>query len=135
MRTIDEIRADAREGSAFSNSGQFEQWAGGPRGCYSCRNDSMDRVDEPEKFCPILTVSMTGDGVPAEWLTFTDDDHIYGNYTCTEFDRRSDGGEGDGPELEPEPPPVIDGQVDMFEVFAERIADEASVATEAVTTR
>jgi hypothetical protein len=127
MRSFSEIAADAQPGSAFSNNSQFEYWAGGPRGCYSCRNDSMDRPG-PEKFCPILSVAVTGGGIPQEWTTGTDEDHIHGNYTCTEYDRRPDGG-GDGddePEPDPGPPPVMEGQIDLFEVFADRIADEAS---------
>jgi hypothetical protein len=134
MRTYDEIQVSAREGSAFSNSSQFEYWANGQRGCYSCRNDSMDRRDEPEKFCPILSVSMLGNGIPAEWVTFSEEDEIHGSYTCTEYDERRDDDGGD-PESEPEPPPVVEGQIDMFEVFAERIADEAAAVQRQAVTR
>jgi len=43
--------------------------------------------------------------------------------TCTEFERRR-GDDGDeAPAPEPEPPPVCEGQVDMFEVFADQIVE------------
>jgi hypothetical protein len=128
MRSYDEILADIKPGPAFSNSDQFEYWADGPRGCYSCRNDSMGGgPDEPEKFCPILSAAVGGAGIPQEWTTVTDEDHIHGDYTCAEYDERPDDEGDDGPDPEPTPPPVIAGQIDMFEVFADRIVDEASV--------
>lgn len=123
MRTFEQISADARPGAAFSNSGQFEYWASGPRGCHSCRNDN----EQTERYCPILSVAMCNGTTPAEWITFSDEDEIHGSYTCTEYDGRSDGDDDPGPE--PGPPPVIEGQVDMFEVFADRIADQASAQT------
>ncbi len=120
MRTSQEIWDSSRDVSPFSNSDQYESWVNGPRGCYWCKNDSMDRLSEPERFCPILTIAESGH-TPAEWVSLADDH----DYTCTEFDDRDNGGDDD-PEPEPGPPPVIDGQIDMFEVFAERITDEAA---------
>ena len=123
MRTAEQIEATARPGSAFSNSSQFEYWASN-RGCWTCRNDDQ----ATEKWCPILGVALSSGKTPAEWVTFSEQDEIHGNYTCTEYDERRDDGpdDGDDPEPDPGPPPVIDGQIDIFEVFAERIADEAS---------
>ena len=119
MRTYDEIAADARKGSAFSNGTSFEIWAS-RRGCWTCRND-----DDTEKYCPILSVALATGKTPAEWVEL-DKDEIQ-NYTCTEYDeRRDDGPDEDQPEPDPGPPPVMDGQIDMFEVFADRIADEAA---------
>lgn len=126
MRTYDEIAADAREGRAFSNSTSYEIWAS-RRGCYTCRNDD----DATEKWCPILTVAISIGKTPAEWVEL-DPDEIQ-NYTCTEYDERRDGGGDDEPEPEPGPPPVIEGQIDMFEVFADRIADEASLPVRTVS--
>jgi hypothetical protein len=133
MRTYDEILADAKPGSAFSNSSQFEHWAGGPRGCYTCRNDD----EQTERYCSILCAAVGGGGIPREWTTETAEDHIHGNYTCTEYDRRPDDGDsGKEPDPDPGPPPAMEGQIDMFEVFAERIADEATAQqVESVTTR
>lgn len=122
MRTYDEIEADARPGRAFSNSTSFEIWSYN-RGCGTCRNDD----DATEKWCPILTVAITSGKTPAEWLEL--DENRIQDYTCTEYDeRRDDGPDDDEPEPDPTPMPVaeIDGQIDMFEVFAENIADEAS---------
>jgi hypothetical protein len=126
MRSYDEIAASAREGSAFSNSSQFEYWASN-RGCWTCRNDDA----ETEKWCPILGVALSSGKTPAEWVTFSEEDEIHGNYTCTEYDERRDDDPDDDGEPDPGPPPVIAGQVDMFEVFAEQITDQAA-AREAV---
>jgi hypothetical protein len=133
MRTPDQILADARGGSAFSNSSQFEYWASN-RGCWTCRNDDA----ETEKWCPILGVALSSGKTPAEWVTFSEKDEIYGNYTCTEYDeRRDDDGDDDGSEPDPTPGPAVEleGQIDMFEVFAEKIADDASVAQTTAVTR
>lgn len=131
MRTSDEILADARGGTAFSNSSQFEYWASN-RGCWTCRNDDA----ETEKWCPILGVALSSGKTPAEWVTFSERDEIHGNYSCTEYDERRDDGPGDDPEPVPgSPAPEIDGQVDMFEVFAEQIANQAPVMRDEVTTR
>lgn len=125
MRIYEQIMADATDGPAFSNSTQFEVWAAN-RGCYTCRNDDLGENGGVEKFCPILSASLMG-VIPREWTTATAEDDLHGNYTCTEYDERpDDGDEGDDPEPEPEPPPVIDGQIDMFEIFADRIVEQAS---------
>lgn len=128
MRTYEQIAADAKPGSAFSNGSMFEYWAGGPHGCWTCRNDD----NQSEKYCPILSVALATGTTPAEWVEM--DENSIQNYTCAEYDERRDDSGGD-PEPEPEPPPVIEGQVDMFEVFAARIADEASVRQVEAATR
>lgn len=131
MRTYDEISADAEKRSPFSNGTEYEMWAGRGRGCYDCANDDP----EAEKFCPILSAALLGVW-PKEWLreqhewTIGDKSGSFERVgECTEFDRRPDddgGGGGDEPEPDPGPPPVIEGQIDMFEVFADHIADEAA---------
>ncbi len=119
MRNYDEIYSDATPGSPFSNSSQYEIWAAN-RGCGTCRNDDA----ETEKWCPILSAALMG-VTPREWTTETEKDRIHGNYTCSEYDHRpdDDGGGGDDPEPDPGPPPVIEGQIDILEVFADRIVD------------
>jgi hypothetical protein len=90
----------------------------------------MGGRDEPEKFCPILSASLLGTW-PMEWTRRTVEwqyGDASGSYEavdeCTEFDRRPDGGGGDDdPEPEPGPPPVIEGQIDMFEVFTEQFVE------------
>ena len=113
MRTHDEIAADARPGRAFSNSTMFEIWAA--NACYICIHDGLGTTgDEPH--CPILTAALIGDGTPQEWVEAGGD--YPWDYTCTEFSERpDDGGGGGDPEPDPGPPPVIDGQIDMFELF------------------
>jgi hypothetical protein len=138
MRTEEQIAADAEERSPFSNGTEYDMWA--DRWCYRCRRDDA----ETETYCPILSVALLGGGWPKEWTrhyvkfgafikeadrfevsetTADDPDGCAFVDTCTEFEERRDNG-GD-PEPEPEPPPVIDGQVDMFEVFADRIAEQS----------
>jgi hypothetical protein len=121
----DFVPADARESRAFSNSTQFEIWAAN-RGCWTCTKDDQ----ATEKWCPILTSALTG-GIPQQWTCATEEDYLHGNYTCSEYEERPDddgGGGEDDPEPDPGPSPVIEGQIDMFEVFADKIADEASRA-------
>jgi hypothetical protein len=134
VRTDSEIQADAAEDRPFSNSTEYELWADRGRGCYDCANDDPDT----EKYCPILGTALLGSW-PKEWTRRTHEwtaGGASGSYEvvdeCTEFEERRDDDGGD-PEPEPEPPPVIDGQIDMFEVFAERIADEASLPVQAVS--
>jgi len=133
MRTPDEIAADAEARSPFSNHTEYEMWAGHGRGCYDCANDD----DATEKYCPILGAALLG-GWPKEWTRRTVQWEIggkSGSYEvvdeCTDFDRRpDDDGPDDGddqPEPDPGPPPVLEGQIDMFEVFADRIAEQAAV--------
>jgi hypothetical protein len=119
MRSYAEIAGDTRPGRAFSNGSQWEYWA--DRWCYRCANDDIG-LGGDEKYCPILSASLALDGTPREWQAETEDDHVHGDYTCTEFEERRDD-DGDDPEPEPEPPPVIDGQIDVFEVFADQIVE------------
>ncbi len=129
MRTSDQIQADAADDDRpFSNSTEYEIWANNGRGCYDCANDDEDT----EKWCPILGVAITGSWT-AEWTRRTRTWEIggkSGSYDvvdeCTEFEHRRDDDGDSAPEPEPGPPPVIAGQVDMFEVFAEQIADQAA---------
>lgn len=130
MRTYEEIAADAADETPFSNGTEFEMWADSGRGCWDCIHDN----DETETYCPILSVSLLGPSWPKEW---TREKHRWeiggksGAYDvvgeCTEFEERRDDDGGD-PETEPTSPPApeIDGQIDMFEVFAEQITEHAS---------
>lgn len=136
MRTDEEIMADAENRSPFSNGSEYDYWAG--RWCYRCVKDNA----ETETWCPILSVAMLGnwpkeltrhyvkfgariegtDRVEVSETTPDDPDGCAFVDTCTEFEERRD---DDGDDPEPEPgPPVIDGQVDMFEVFADQIVEQ-----------
>lgn len=121
MRTEEQIAADAEARSPFSNGSEYERWA--DDWCFRCDKDKDDS-------CPILSVAFLGQGWPKEWTRRRVRWQIgdgSGEYdavdSCTEFEERRE--DGDGPEPEPAPPPVLDGQVDMFEVFADRIAEQA----------
>lgn len=127
MRSYDEIAADAADERPFSNGTEFEIWADSPKGCWNCVNDD----DETEKYCPILSVAITRGVWPKEWTREKrrwqigdKTGEIEGVGECTEFEERRDYGGGD-PDPEPTPPPApeIDGQMDMFEVFAEQITE------------
>jgi len=127
VRTYEQIAADAADDRPFSNHSEFEYWADSGKGCYDCRHE-----DGGETGCPILTAALLG-GWPTEWTRRThrwEIDGKSGSYEvvdgCTEFEARRDGDE-DPPVQPPPPPPAeLDGQIDVFEVFAERIAEQAS---------
>jgi hypothetical protein len=139
MRTHEQIAADAADERPFSNSSEYEYWAGSGKGCYDCLNDDA----KTEKWCPILGVALLGQW-PTEWSRRTIEwsspadaswgtPAASGSYEvvdeCAEFLRRpDDDGGGDDDDPDPGPPPVIDGQVDLFEVFADEIVERASRA-------
>jgi hypothetical protein len=127
MRSEAEIHADAERRRPFSNHTEYEIWAGSGRGCYDCRHDKPDI----EKWCPILSAALLSLW-PKEWEHETEKWEIGGKSgsiqvvgECSEFEH-DDGDGDDDPEPDPAPEPVaeLDGQVDMFEVFADRIAEQ-----------
>lgn len=144
MRTEDEIRADAAPRRPFSNGTEWDIFA--DRQCYVCVHDDA----ETDKFCPIITVSMVGnDGQPAwpkEWTSrfirfgapiegttrvevheTTADDPNACEFVgeCTEFEERRDPGPGDDePPPDPGPPPVCEGQTDLFGYAVDRFINE-----------
>jgi hypothetical protein len=117
MRSYEQIMTDARGDSPFSNHTMWEIWA--DRWCYECANDSEELVDQG-KGCPLIMAALMGK-TPREWTAATEEDDMLGNYECSEFRRRPE--PGDDPPPEPPPPPPCDGQVDMFEVFADQIVE------------
>lgn len=137
MRTYEQIAADAEDCSPFSNGSEYDHWA--DRWCYRCRRDDA----ETETWCPILSVAMLGSWpkeltrhyvkfgariegtsrVEVSETTADDPDGCAFVDRCTEFEERRDD-DGDAPEPQPSPPPVIDGQVDMFEVFADQVVEQ-----------
>jgi hypothetical protein len=119
VRTYEQIMADAADRVPFSNSSMWEIWAG--RWCYECVNGSDELVDQG-RGCPLIMAALMGK-TPREWTAATERDHVYGDYQCSEFEQRHD---GDG--APPEPVPVADGQVDLFEVFAEQIVEQVGAA-------
>lgn len=126
MRSHDEIYDDAADEPAFSNNSEYEIWA--ERWCYRCKVDAAFQRDETLEGCPLLTVAVMG-RTPKEFVDAVDPREAQGDYECTEFvpDDDEDGGEDPMP-VPPVPVGEMDGQVDMFEVFADQIVSEASVA-------
>jgi len=121
MRDLDTIMETARDGSPFSNSTSGEMWMG--EWCYRCKVDGPFQRDEAAEGCPILYVALTRK-TPAEWTETGMQD-----YACSEFDEDhgDDGDDGEGPPAGPTwPQPVteMEGQVDLFSVFADHIADQ-----------
>ena len=137
MRTYDEAMAAASDKRPFSNGTEGYAWT--DSWCDRCVNDRGARDGTDERGCPLLMVALMGK-TPAEWIE-QPWQQIKGRpagetaptlgdtYHCTEF-RDEDNGGGDEPE--PGPPPVHPGQVDMFEVFAEQIAEQATAPVAAV---
>lgn len=111
MRDLDAIRADATNRSPFSNGTAGEMWMG--EWCYRCKRDAAFQAGDSDQGCPLLLVALT-QKTPKEWAETGLQD-----YHCSEFKPLG----GDGGDPEPEPIPVVDGQVDMFSVFADQIAD------------
>jgi hypothetical protein len=131
MRSYEEIITDAADRSPFSNHTEFDIWAA-HRGCYTCRNDGIGATgDEPH--CPILTASLLQKW-PREWTPEKREWQIGGKSgsrwvvgECTEYDeRRDDDGPADDHPVPP-PPPEIDGQMDIFEVFADDVIERSAV--------
>jgi hypothetical protein len=131
MRSYEEIKADALPERTFSNGSEFDIWA--DRWCYECVHDDANQ----EKYCPILSVAMLGEGRPREWTTRKHEWTIgdsSGSFdvinTCTEFERRPDNGGGDDedPGPDPGPPPVHEGQLDLIDAYLDAAIGELSTA-------
>ncbi len=129
MRTEEQITADARPGSAFSNGSAWEIWQS--HWCYrgkGCVSDE-DGAGPAGTYCPLITVAMISDPrvTPAEWV---EGDGIQ-DYTCTEFEE----GRGGGEPTDPQPGPVaeVDGQLDIVDVYLDTAIGELSKAPEQVT--
>jgi len=118
VRSYEEIEADARPGTAFSNGTSFEIWSAG--WCERCKWDAAFQSGTTDQGCPLLLIAIMGK-TPKEWTETGLQD-----YDCSEFVSDDDGDDGDGPETPdgPTSPAVeIDGQVDLFSVFADQIAE------------
>lgn len=132
IRTDAQINADAADQRPFSNMSEYEYWADSGQGCYDCIHDNPDQ----ERFCPILSVALLSRW-PVEWtrrIVKPHPDSAGFNVVdqCTEFTRRPDNGDDDNPEPPPGPKPPaaeLDGQVDMFEIFADQIVEQAQRRT------
>jgi len=120
-----------RSGRPFSNHTEFDIWA--DRYCYRCRKDN----EETELYCPILGMAIAEGAWPDEWTART---HAWeaggksGSYevvdTCTEFEERRDD-EGDG--SEPEPPPVVEGQLDLIDAYLDTAIGELTTPVREVS--
>jgi hypothetical protein len=127
MRNFDEAHAAAMEKPAFSNGTESEAWE--ENWCGRCIHDAKFRQAGVGDGCPLMLVAVLG-RTPAEWIDQRPNGHRLGDtYHCTEF---RDVEDGPGDEPEPEPIPVIDGQMDMFEVFADQVIEQAQQAADRV---
>ena len=131
MRTYDEAKAAAKDEPAFSNGTEGYAWM--DNWCDRCVHDKGTRDGTDEAGCPLVMVALMGK-TPIEWIDQTENGHRLGDtYHCTEFrDEDEGGGDDDAPPPPGPPAPEIDGQADIFAVFAEQIAEQAT-AREAVT--
>jgi hypothetical protein len=152
METWEQIAATARPGKAFSNGTEgyawFETW------CATCLHDKGARLDEQgvsaDKIkalglepsgCPLWTFALVEDATPGVWeeqpwrqITGRPEGQtaptLGDKYHCAEYTHdpdTDDGGGGppnDEPDPDPGPPPTLNGQTDIFEVFAENLAAE-----------
>ncbi len=134
MRTYEQILDTAPERRPFSNGTEFDMWA--DRHCYRCVNDD----DATERYCPILSVALTGHW-PAEWsrtrhdfTTVDGDPSFYESVdTCTDFEERRKRGRDSGPKPPPQPRPECDGQLDIVDVYLDTAIDELTTAPAEVT--
>lgn len=103
MRTYDEAKTEAREGSPFSNGTEGEMWMS--RWCERCSNDPVDPEEQATNGCPLILIALEAH-TPAEWLPqpFESPDR----YHCIEY-RSPDDGPG-----EPQPIPDPPGQPGLF---------------------
>ncbi|WP_128803675.1 MULTISPECIES: hypothetical protein [unclassified Streptomyces] len=105
MRTYDEAFAAARDESTFSNSSQWEVWAA--KNCDRCIHDRPTRQGDDANGCPLILVALMNRR-PAEWLTETEEQEVYADYTCTEFRHEDD------PDPEPRPIPTPPAQGELL---------------------
>lgn len=113
MRDYDSIVDDAAQRSPFSNGTSGEIWMS--NWCYQCKVDGPFQRGVTDQGCPLLLVALM-QKTPKEWTETGLQD-----YHCSEFVPDDDGEDGD-PDPDPAPMP---GQTDMFEVFADDIAEKA----------
>jgi hypothetical protein len=114
MRTEEEIAADAKDETPFSNMSMFEYWAAANCGRGNgCKHDSAwgGAPQEPEVWCPLITVSL-GEKTLKEWQDADGETAA----ECKAYEE-TDGQETDDHEsLAPEPAPVepLPGQQGLF---------------------
>ena len=121
--TYDQASATATDQPAFSNGTDGELWM--CAWCDVCIHDRAGRAGTGEG-CPLVLIALLG-RTPMEWRRDGD------AYECTDFSPESDG--GPDPD-EPTPIPVVDGQVDLFEMLADAaIEDIQAMGTTAPVSR
>lgn len=113
MRTYDEAKTEAAEGSPFSNGTDGEMWMS--RWCERCSNDPVDPEEQAENGCPLILIALEG-YTPAEWLRQSQDSPD--RFHCVEYRGRDDGNgdsdDGPPPPVEPRPIPDPPNQPALF---------------------
>lgn len=116
--------AAARDRRPFANGTEGYGWM--DNWCDQCIHDKGARDGSDDRGCPLVMVALMGK-TPVEWIDGPRDEQgrysIADQYHCTEFRDEDEGGDDDSPPLPGPPAPEIEGQVDMFEVFAEQITE------------
>lgn len=117
MRTEEEIQADAKDETPFSNMSMFEYWAAAncERG-NGCKHDQTwggAPQTDPETWCPLITVSLS-EKTPKEWQGLDGETAP----VCTAYEE-TDGSETTDDHISPTTPVaariVLPGQLDMFD--------------------
>lgn len=87
MRTYDEINADAKAGTPFSNHSSFEVWAANTCAHGSgCVHDGVWGGGPRGAECQLITVSLS-EKTPKEWTERTDQIAIDSqHYNCTAYE-------------------------------------------------
>lgn len=118
MRDYDALYEDAKDESPFSNGTSGEIWMS--EWCYRCKVDGPFQRDEAAEGCPLLLVALM-QRTPKEWTEKGCQD-----YHCSEFVPDDEDGDGGEPAPQPFPQPVaeMEGQVDIFAVFADSIVEQ-----------
>jgi hypothetical protein len=133
----DEAYANAKHKPAFSNGSEGYAWMG--NWCDQCsKND-----EATELWCPLLSVALLG-RTPVEWIEQPwgqvagrpegqTAPRLGDTYHCTAFSPRDDGDDDGESSPEPDPLPTfaaeMPGQVDIFSLFADDIAEQAEQTT------
>jgi hypothetical protein len=116
VRTYEQIMADAKQEPAFSNGTEGYAWM--DNWCWHpCKKDRNED-------CPLIMASIMG-VTPIEW-TEVERFSLADRYNCSEFE--PDDRDGDDREPEPFPQPVaeMDGQTDIFSVYADQIVEQTA---------
>lgn len=105
MRTLEELRRDAKNEVAFSNGESADRWYF--KHCGNCANEPEDENEQAVNGCPLWTLALCEGMTPMEWTPAGG--YAETEYTCEMFRHRDD-----GPDPEPQPIPDPPGMDPLF---------------------